>query len=1270
MAKGVGIIGGGVQAAQCALALAGMGVEAKVIAPSLSLGFDSASAEEIHLWPLMLRAASHPLVTLYTNCKVKSVAGKPGKFVIKALKEPRYVSEELCTACGRCEAECSVKVYSKQNGRMVAHSAIHAPVPGANGAPSAFRIEKNGVSPCRVSCPLGINVQGFTSLIAKGKVDKALAMITESAPLPAVLGRLCTHPCESKCSRGKVDEPLFIQSLHRYAADKAPGGIQYRRKNPAGSRKEKIAIVGSGPAGLACGWELARRGYSLTIFEAHGVIGGMLATGIPRFRLPREVREREVEAIKALGVDIKSGVTVGRDVMYSDLIERGYRAFFIGVGAQQNNKLNIPGEDLEGVVDSMSLLFTLNLKVGAVVGANVVLIGGGNSAVDCARTAKRRSKGEVRILCITKEMTAIKEDVDEAIKEGVLIDYMVSPVEILGDGNRVTGIKCQKLKKVEFTPEGIPIMEPVPDSEFSIKADHVVVSVGQKPNTPALNIRGLELRNNNTITVDPLTMETNIPGLFAGGDCVTGSNNVVSAIAAGLQAAESIDRYLRGHDIRKGRSLEKPQPAEVDIKERKASPYRRASMSSIPLSKRRGSFEETNLGLPEKLAKREAERCLNCALCSECKECEQICEPGAVFHGDTERQIEIEAERIINFIQGNGTRQINRDGVYNVIARDGGLTNQLAQASAAAVEAAIALRPEVEERPSVTKASGSCPETQPFQSAPPVSTEPRMGVFLCRCGESISSVIDFAEVTRQIARLPGVYKVWDISQTCREEGSYEIAQHVAQEKLDRVVLAACRCCNLEQVCFSCTDRRVLCRRYLDVNLPPGTAVEFVNIREQCAWVHRDDPAGATSKAIDLISAGLARASRPAPVAYTERPIEGRALVIGTGSGAAAAARDLAALGHSVTLVADLDKARAGKKNIPGPVKEFKELKLDCYPLPGTLDLTGVPGNYEAVLKYDSQVSRIKAGAVILDLTTTSKNKPSPLGAVACGSLIGRILTHRNGCAGCAAARDFSVKETAGIFIIMPEKSLAPEQQVRLGAATAARAAAYLRQNTVSPRAQAVSINAKLCRGCGDCALVCPYIEMKVNGQGTASASIDPALCYGCGACVALCPTGAITQPVQSEAETVSTLEAMLAKANRAGEMNIVVFACNWDGLSCVEAAAQEKLSYPTSVRVVRMPCLSRVHAGLILKAFELGAGGVMLLGCKPGECHYNSSPDVIKEQYEKARGVLGLLGVEADRLVIADLSAGDGSGFVKSVTSFIHDVERMRARSLARSGAV
>lgn len=1166
MARRIAVIGSNIGVAQSALTLAEMGAEVALITPCPSLGLEAAtgnskvsSQDLLRIWPLLLRAASHPRVTLYTGSQIEAIRGKQGKFTIRATRQPRYVREDLCTSCGCCEEACSVKITSLVDSQKVIHSAIHAPLLGAKAIPSAYCIEKNGAAPCRAACPLGIKVQGFISLLSKGKSDEALSLINEAAPLAGVLGRVCTHPCENSCKRAEIDDPVYIQALHRYAADNAPSGIRYTRKAPAGSRKEKIAIIGSGPAGLTAAWELARRGYTPTIFESHAVVGGMLATGIPRFRLPREVREREVEAIKALGVDIKTGITVGRDVTMTDLRNRGYKAFFIAIGAHQNNKLDIPGEDLDGVADSVSLLFTLNLKVGASVGSNVVVIGGGNSAVDSARTAKRQGKGDVRILYrrTAEEMTAVREDVEEAIKEGITIEYLTAPIEILGDGTRVTGIRCQRMKLGEVGSDGRRMPEPIPGSEFVIEADQVVAAIGQKPNTPLLNIKGLEVGTDATIKVDPLTLETNIPGIFAGGDCVSGPNNVVEAMAAGLQVAESIDRYLRGQDLRKGRSLEKPQAAQVDVKEREASKHKRAHMPMIHHSKRMGSFEETTLGLPEDVAGREAGRCLNCALCSECLECEQACELGAVLHKDDFSKLEIDAEAVIDFTDRYSSgkaaaRRPTKPGIYSVKARhNGDLENELAKAAAVALEAAADLRLRKEElrtKPETTSKLDVHKSRQRHDVATPGAERNRIGLVLCNCGGSISSVIDFEYIIKEMQLLPHVFSIQQVSQACTEEGAKQIASRVQESKLSNVVLAACRCCNLEQVCFSCTDRRARCLNHISNTLisTSGIAVEFVNIREQCAWVHKNDSTGATLKAMQTIMVGIARATISQPATFREQAVESAVLIMGAELCGLAAAKGLSAQGYTLAIVSGPDTKEHGKHSKyldrkADLLKRLEEQGIPVMPWPESFELSGSPGNYEVVLKYRSQTSRIKAGAIILDLAGLGGEAHTQKNRLFKESLLGRIIARRSSISSSkaidsAAIREFTLKETAGIFLISSDSKEKPEELVTKGTAAAARASAYLSRGTLSPLATSVIIDSKLCRGCGDCSAICPYIEMRVESNGIACAYVDQALCLGCGACVSRCPTGAIVQPVQSDKQIISTLESLLGTTSKMADV--------------------------------------------------------------------------------------------------------------------------------------
>ena len=1176
-AKRVAIIGGGVVAAQCALTLAQLDVEVSIITPFMELDSSSAatgtrnftSQDLLRVRPLLLRTVGHPRVSFYTNSRVNSITWRTDKFVIKGNKYPRYVRQDLCTGCGRCTEECSIQVPFMLNGRWLTHSAIHKSIVGTNAVPSAYSIDKKGIAPCTARCPLNINVTGFVSLIAKGKVDSALSLINESAPLAGVLGRICTHPCEDSCTRSEVDKPVFIKALHRHAADYG-GDIKYKRKASAGSRREKIGIVGSGPAGLTTAWELARRGYSPTIFESHAVVGGMLATGIPRFRLPREIREREVRAIEELGVEIRTGVTIGRDVTITDLRERGYRAFFLAIGAHENRMLNIPGEDLEGVVDSISLLFELNMQVGATVGRNMVVIGGGNSAVDSARTARRKAKRNVTILYrrTAEEMTAVKEDIEEALIEGISIKYLTSPVEILGDNGRVTGVRCQQMMMGEIGEDGRRKPQPIPDSEFIIKADHVVLAIGQRPNTAQLNKKNIEVNiEDATIKVDPLTLQTNVPGVFAGGDCVTGPHSVVAAVAAGLQAAESIDRYVRGRSLTKGRSLEKPQPVEVDISERHVSPDKRAEMPLIPRSQRLGTFEETSIGLSPKVAEQEAGRCLNCSLCSGCMECEQACELGAVFHGDSTKSIEVTANAIIDFTSAEvGSERglsywdtdqfidisLEKPGIYTVqMGEEADIYNELATASSVAMEVVSHLNLKIDEllAEPATRSNIEDQSTIPVPMVESVAEkETRIGVILCSCGGSISSVIDFSEVGRSLEALPGVVSVYQIPQSCTPDGATQIACHAAMGQLNRIVIAACRCCNQDQICYSCTDRRVMCRQYLNQSLDPssGMSLDFVNIREQCAWAHKNDPENATHKATEVISAIIVQDRIPLLMAGQRHSVEQSVLVMGAGLCGLIAANSLADQGYSVTIVPKTDTKASAKqynKNYlerrDALLRQLKEHGVYVTAWPDSLNLNGLPGNYQAVLNYNLETACINAGAIILDLEGADDEKCSPFSTLLGQNLLGRILSRRDEFRSPQSVdpnslRGITLCNNAGIFVVSSDATRPPEEQTRNGTAVAARAWVYLTGGTITPRDNVVTIDSMLCRGCGDCAAICPYIEMKNHDNGSHYAYVEPVLCIGCGVCIARCPTGAISQSFQDDKQLNIMLETVLSGTKIAG----------------------------------------------------------------------------------------------------------------------------------------
>jgi len=460
-------------------------------------------------------------------------------------------------------------------------------------------------SPCQNACPAGIDVPRYIRLINEGKPGEAVAVIREKVPFPAVLGYVCLHFCERKCRRGEVDEALAIKMLKRFAADHDDGSWKKNARNlpPTG---KKVAVIGSGPAGLTTAYYLARRGHYVTVLEAERVTGGMMRLGIPAFRLPRQILDSEIDEIKAVGVDIKVN---SRVESLDDLFNHGYDAVFAGIGAYLSRNMEIEGEDDAAVLNGIDFLRDVNMGVKINPGNKVLVVGGGNAAIDSARTALRLGVAEVAIAYrrTYAAMPASPEEVKEAVEEGVKLDFLVTPVKI----SRVNG-----RLKVEFVRMELGNMDdsgrrqpvPIKGSEFSGEYDTVIKNIGDRPAVPGGY--GLSLGKSGEITVDPDTMATSRKGVYAGGDVISGPASVIEAIAAGRKAAVSIDRYLGGT----GNIDEKLAPAEeltpfaVEEGERCRLPF-----SMLPPDKRK-SFDLVEIGYDRNQAVNECKRCLRCDL--------------------------------------------------------------------------------------------------------------------------------------------------------------------------------------------------------------------------------------------------------------------------------------------------------------------------------------------------------------------------------------------------------------------------------------------------------------------------------------------------------------------------------------------------------------------------------------------------------------------------------------------------------------------------------
>jgi NADH-quinone oxidoreductase subunit F len=486
-------------------------------------------------------------------------------------------------------------------------------------------------APCQLNCPAGIDIPSYIALIGLGRYEEAIEIIRKDNPFPWVCGLICPNPCESWCQRRYLDKPLCIKDLKGLAAkmvmDKGRG---YEIPEPKDRYEEKVAIIGSGPAGLTAAYFLAWEGYPVTVFEAMPEPGGLLIAGIPEFRLPRHVVRREIEAIRAMGVDFAVNTAVGKDLTLDHLRSQGYKAFFIGIGAWQSFKLGIEGED-----DYPSVITALDFLKGVAFGDRtkpadgVAIVGGGNAAVDAARACVRLGCKSVSIVYrrTRSEMPAHFEEIIQMAEEGIHVHQLTIPSRVLGSGGKVQSLECIMASLGEPDDSGRRRPVPVPDSAYKMPVGAVISAIGQKPALGDFpGIGDLEVTRKETISVAVNSQRTNIPDVFAGGDAVTGPATVVQAIGAGKRAAMAMHSYLRNQPFSE-KSLPRPRTmvAPMAMNYHEKAFIQRQEIPLIDLEKRINTFDQVELGLDEIAAREEAKRCMRCDICERCGQCVEVC---------------------------------------------------------------------------------------------------------------------------------------------------------------------------------------------------------------------------------------------------------------------------------------------------------------------------------------------------------------------------------------------------------------------------------------------------------------------------------------------------------------------------------------------------------------------------------------------------------------------------------------------------------------------
>jgi heterodisulfide reductase subunit A-like polyferredoxin len=635
------VVGSGIGGMESALKLGAMGYRVLVVEKEPSVGgkmillskvFPTLDCASCISTPKMAATTHHPNLTVLTDAEVEGIVrDRGGRFTARIRQRPRFVDMSLCTGCRQCETACTVSVPDQFNGELVARHAAYIPFPQA--VPQKALVERAGTSPCTFACPAGIKAHGYVSLVRSGEYEKAFQLVLETTPLVGSLGRACYAPCEESCTRGDLEGALPIRRIKRfvadrhYATDHGPGLDAPERDG------RRVAIVGSGPAGLTAAWQLRLRGHDVKIFEAAPEPGGALRLAIPSYRLPAEVVERDIANVTAIGVEVETNARIDD---LSALKADGYDAVLLATGTPVSARLGVPGEELAGVLPALDFLRSVKLAAAPeLAGKTIAVIGGGNVAIDATRSARRLGSAAVHQISLESrpEMPAYDFEVEEALAEGVILHDSWGIRGFRGEG-RVSAVELKRCTAV-FDAEGrfSPSYDESETDELA--CDVVIVAIG--------------MRRERDVEADPLTLQTAEPWLFAAGDVLTGPTLITTAVGSGRRAAFMIDRFLRGESLTEVPFDERlPVVEHADVLARQRGHSRREPLvTAATLTGAPTGFEELEPGLTEAEARASAGRCLDCGVCSECHECIAVCPADAIRLDQREEEVEVEVGSVV-----------------------------------------------------------------------------------------------------------------------------------------------------------------------------------------------------------------------------------------------------------------------------------------------------------------------------------------------------------------------------------------------------------------------------------------------------------------------------------------------------------------------------------------------------------------------------------------------------------------------------------------------
>lgn len=1069
------IIGATPQGLQAALTLAHHNKKVLLIDSNMEIdGPPKHWSEKAKRWHryLLKQISYHPLIEILKETELAEMSEGSDGVEVELIQRPQWVLPSSCVDCGKCALVCPVELW---DGRKPIFEVT---------TPTTMVIDKRNMAPCRSACPIGMNVQGYVALVAQGRFEEAYELILDTNPLPGVCGRVCHHPCEKECRRQEIDEAVAICAVKRFATDEA----SKKGKNlghggftpPHGPR---VAIIGSGPAGLTAAHDLAKAGFRPTLIEAESEPGGLLRQGIAPYRLPRGILDQEIERILAMGVDLRLNTAVSSWGDIERLKAEGFNATLLATGASKDLFMSIRGEDLHGVYGCVAFLKGLwNGRRPESLG-RVAVIGGGNAAVEAARASVRCGARSVTLLYrrSRKEMPADPHEVEQALEEGVKLRCLTLPVEFEGRRDRLARIRCIRMKLEGHDASGRPKPIPIHGSDFFIQADTAIVSIGQGVDLPYAIDGPLELTRWGTIKTTK-GVQGNIPGIYASGDVVSGPSTVVEAMASGRRAAQMIIGSLGAAEEVPSWEPEpyqgeyEPIPKEIPRQKRRPIPHR-----SVP--ERVRDYEEVMGPLSAKEAIEEASRCLQCGVCSECLRCEDACELDVIRHDRISIRQSLRFDRIVVADDAQMVPGVDSSRLVRVpFGKTKSATKAMLGGRVVAFDT-ISEAPLEKAQPILRKSLGE--------------GDLQAGVFICSCNDTLNESGQLDEMVAALEGVPGVAHREVLISACHPEKGPKIEEVIHERGLNGALIASCVCCHLDFVCESCTDQRIRLKHRLfgEAGYEPKD-IALVNIKETCLLPFKDDPKTGIDLATRVIRSGLWQLREYKEWAMRSKEPYPQALILGATEAGVSAAKCFKGKFPSVVVVDD----REVDEDVQ---QELQECGIDIiWPIkPARLD--GQRGEFTLIVENkEASVPRsIPAGVVILG---RDEFKKVPYR---------RDPFVRN--VHISTKKALGTLETSipGVYMASWAQTL-KVPQVAFGKAAASEALDAIVGRTNPPNDLVAHVDPELCRGCGRCADICPEGAARLEeiDRGVASSWIDPGVCVGCGDCMAECPTGAIQMP--------------------------------------------------------------------------------------------------------------------------------------------------------------